>query len=163
MKRKDHSNAKNMSAELVLQLLYQQDVLKPQFCPNVARACKSFQSVTDAFRKDYSYETFQNLVQKHGQYISSVEDFEYAIQHGYLVYDLSIYYLVHHRAPVDVLEYAIRKNQNRIPTCAIVEAWTQDRFDLQMSLYARATDELREQANAWIADLQRKHKKRIHI
>ena len=152
-----------MSAELVLQLLYQRDVLKPQFCPNVARACRTFKNVTDTFRKDYSYETFQNLVQKHGQYISSVEDFEYAIQHGYLVYDLSIYYLVHHRAASDVLEYAIRKNHNRIPACAIVEAWTQDRFDLQMSLYARATDELREQANAWIADLQRRHVKHIRI
>jgi hypothetical protein len=79
------------------------------------------------------------------------------------VYDLSIYYLVHHRAASDVLEYAIRKNHNRIPACAIVEAWTQDRFDLQMSLYARATDELREQANAWIADLQRRHVKHIRI
>jgi hypothetical protein len=152
-----------MSAELVLQLLYQQKVLNPQFSPNVARACRSFKQVTDMHLQGYSYETFQNLVQKHGQYISSVEDFEYAIQHGYLVYDLSIYYLVHHRAPSDVIEYAVRKNQNRIPACAIVEAWTQDRFDLQMSLYARATDELREQANAWIADLQRKHIKYIRI
>lgn len=152
-----------MSAELVLQLLYQQDLLKPQFCPNVSRACRSFKNVTDTYRKGYSYETFQNLVQKHGQYISSVEDFEYAIQHGYVVYDFTVYYLVHHRAPLDVLEYAIQKNRNRVPACAIVEAWTQDRTELQRSLYARATHELRAQADAWIDDLRRQNKKHIRI
>ena len=151
------------TSELVLQILFQQESLKPHLCPNVARACKSFQKLTDTFRKDHPYESFQNLVQKFGYFMSSVSEFQFAMEHGYVVYDLSIYYLVRHRAPTDVLEFAIRTNQNRVPACAVVEAWTQDRHDLFTFLYKRTTVELRAQVDAWVLDLQRRHKKCIHI
>lgn len=148
---------------LVLELLFHRDMLRPQCCPNVVLTCKTFHELTEKFRKEHPYESFQNLVQKHGFFLSSVEEFKYAISHGYLVYDLSIYYLVRHRAPREVLEYAIRINHNRIPACAVVEAWTQDRSDVFDSLYARASHEHREEVRAWIHDLKRRNKKTIHI
>jgi predicted 3-demethylubiquinone-9 3-methyltransferase (glyoxalase superfamily) len=95
--------------------------------------------------------------------MSSIEDFSYAIQHGYIVYDLSIYYLVKNRAPTDVLFHAIALNNNRVPVCAIVEAWTQDRFELQKQLFARVSHEAQTQAETWIADLKRKNQKYIKI
>ncbi len=151
------------TSELVLQILFQQESLKPHLCPNIARACKSFRELTDKYRKDHPYESFQNLVQKYGHFTSSIPEFQFAIEHGYLVYDLTIYYLVRHRAPMDVLEFAIRTNQNRIPACAVVEAWAQDRDELFCMLYKRTTDELRGQVDAWIVDLQRRNKKLIRI
>lgn len=148
---------------LVLELLFQRDFLKPQCAPNVVLSCKSFRDLTERYRKDHPYETFQNLVQKHGYFLSSLEDFNYAIEHGYIVYDLSIYYLVRHRAPTEVLEYAIRTNQNRVPACAVVEAWTQDRMELFDSLFSRASEDHRLEVLAWIHDLQRRNKKSIRI
>lgn len=153
----------NSNSMMVLEVLFQREFLKPQSVPNIALACKSFRELTEKYRKDHPYETFQNLVQKHGYFLSSVEHFEYAIKHGYMVYDLSIYYLVRHRAPIDVLEYAIRTNQNRVPACAVVEAWTQDRFELFDSLFSRASEEHRSEVLAWIHDLQRRNKKSICI
>ncbi len=152
----------NMNS-LVLELVFQQDLLKAQCCPNVALACKSFRELAEKFRKEHPYESFQNLVQKHGYFLSSVEEFQYAIKQGYIVYDLSIYYLVRHRAPMEVLDFAIRSNQNRVPACAIVEAWTQDRLDLYNSLFLRASDEHRLEVLAWIHDLQKRNKKTICI
>jgi hypothetical protein len=152
-----------MNNSLVFELLFQQKLLEPQRCPNVALVCKSFHELTEKFRKAHPYETFQNLVQKHGYFLSSVDELRYAICHGYTVYDLSIFYIVRHRAPRDVLEFAIRTNQNRVPACAVVEAWTQDRTDLFDSLYARVSDEHRAEVVAWIEDLKRKNKKTIRI
>lgn len=148
---------------LILELLFQREVLKPQCCPNVSLACKSFRELTEKFRKEHPYESFQNLVQKHGYFVSTLQDFQYAIQHGYIVYDLTIYYLVRHRAPRDVLDFAIRTNHYRVCVCAIVEAWTQDRTDLFDYLFARATETHRAEVRAWILDLQRRNIKSIRI
>lgn len=146
----------------VFELIFQQELLDPKTCVGVALASKNLYDVLEKYRRKYPFKSVQDLVHKHGFFLESVESFEFAIQNGYVVWDMSAAFLVRHNAPWDVLLCCISKNQKRINASTIVEAWTKSRpyFD---SLYARASVDVQREVTEWIGYLQRTNRRQIHI
>lgn len=146
----------------VFELIFQQELLDPKTCVGVALASKNLYDILEKYRKQYPFRSVQDLVHKHGFFLESVEAFEFAIQNGYVVWDMSAAFLVRHNAPLDVLSYCISKNQDRVNASTVVEAWTKSR-DYFDSLFARASVQVQQEVLEWIDDLQRTNQRQIRL
>ena len=146
----------------VFELILQQDLLDPKTCVGVALASKNLYDILEKYRRKYPFKSVQDLVHKHGSFLDSVEAFEFAIQNGYVVWDMSAAFLVRHNAPWEVVAHCISRNQNRINASTVVEAWAQSRpyYDF---LYARASVEVQHEVLEWIDYLQRTNQRQIRL
>jgi hypothetical protein len=148
--------------ESVFELIFQQDLLDPKTCVGVALASKNLYDILAKYKKQYPFKSVQDLVHKHGFFLDSVEAFEFAVQNGYIVWDMSAAFLVRHNAPLEVVTNCMSRNQNRINASTIVEAWAKSRsyYDL---LYSRASVEVQREVLEWIDYLKRTNQRHIRL
>jgi hypothetical protein len=146
----------------VFELIFQQELLDPKTCVGVALASKHLYDILEKYRKTYPFKSIQDLVHKHGFFLDSVEAFEFAIQNGYVVWDMSAAFLVRNNAPLEVVTHCMSRNKNRINASTIVEAWVKSRsyFDF---LYARASVEVQREVLEWIDYLKRTNQRHIRL
>jgi hypothetical protein len=146
----------------VFELIFQQDLLDPKACVGLALASKDLYDILEKYRRTYPFKSVQDLVHKHGFFLDSIEAFEFAIQNGYVVWDMSAAFLVRNNAPWEVVAHCMSRNQNRINASTIVEAWVKSRpyFD---SLYSRASVDVRCEVDEWIVHLQRTNRREIQL
>lgn len=146
--------------ESVINLVFLTGALAPQHAHNLRLVNKECGSVVKSHLRQKPFAPIQDMVQKHGFYLDSLENFRFALSLGYILYDGTIIAIAKFGGAHEVMEYCFSQNQQRVPETAIFEACMHEHRAHEHFLRKRASAETNRRCDEWIAAERRRRSTR---
>lgn len=145
------------SLDTVLYYIFSTSLLLPSESHNIALVNKNCNLIVETFRKKENksrpkkYKRIQEIVDKDGLYLSTLDDFLFVKSLGYTLYSLTITNIIKHNGNFEIVIYLIRKHKIQIPESAFVIAYQQKKYDIFDILWKMCYDyDTKHNALEWI-------------
>ena len=148
------------SLDNVLEYIFSTSLLLPSESHNIALVNKRCYLTVEMCRKKENksrpkkYKRIQDIVNKDGLYLSTLNDFLFVKSLGYTINSLTLTFVIKHNGNFEIINYLVKKFKIEIPESAFLNAYQLKKYDIFEYLWNFCYDyNTKNNALEWIHEL----------